>query len=280
MVRVEIALHEDGTMAEFERVMSSLAGDIGTMGARAFPATAAAFGRAAREVQRAWQNWAMGGSLDGAEDIRSVSPRLAQSIRIEDRGAFHKVVGTDSRQMERIQEGQPEIRMKEVPNWIMGRKSRITNPNDPGKPHLPYLIIPFRWGTPNRDGSARAHFTLANTIPLEVYKMVRQKRRFARSERLSTTHLEPNASGEMVERSEYDWGDAVDGGGNVSGLYAFSDVGRGSTYLTFRVISANSKAAWVRREVPPNDVAGALARSMEPRVNEMVKAALEADLGL
>lgn len=270
MVRISVVLQDE----ELNRLMSIFQGMSGNVGEKSFPNTFRAQKVAARSVQRAWQNWARGGSLDGAADIKSASPKLASSIKVNQMNDLSAEIYTESPQMQQIQEGTPDYDMKNE-HYYKGRKSRVS------KDGIPYVIIPLAWGTPNKDGSHKAHFSAANTIPMQVYQMVKQKNSFKRSERTDVTHLEPNARGEMIERHEYNWGDVVDGvSGNVSGLYAFPDINKGSKYFTFRIISANTEEGWVRKGVPANDVTGALARKFEPMYQEMMKAALEADLDL
>ena len=270
MVRISVVLQDE----ELNRLMSIFQDMSGNVGEKSFPNTFRAQKAAARSVQKAWQDWARGGSLDGAENIKSASPKLASSIKTESKGDLSSEIYTDSPQMEKIQKGTSDYDMKNE-HYYKRRKSRVS------KDGIPYVIIPLAWGTPNKDGSHKAHFSAGNTIPMQVYQMVKQKSSFKRSERTGGTHLEPNARGEMIERHEYNWGDMVDGvSGNVSGLYAFPDVKKGSKYFTFRIISANTKEGWVRKGIPANDVVGALARATEKQVNDMLQAGLEADLDL
>ena len=141
------------------------------------------------------------------------------------------------------------------------------------------MIIPFRWGTPNKDGSARAHF--GNTIPLEVYKIL-QSRKFRKSETTENTHPEANFKGENIERAEYDWGDRIkdEDAGNANGMVKMRS-NTGSTYFTFRVISAKSpESAWVRKEVPANDVVSAVEKTTRQNVEDILEAGLEQDLGI
>ena len=270
MIRVSVDLNDD----LISQLKENLAGLSGGAGAKAMPGTSRAFNMAAKLIQKSWQNWAMGGSLVGAEDIKNPNPRLASSIHITKASDFDINIETDSRFMERIQNGSPEFDMKT--KYPYGKKSRIAQKGK--NKGVPYLIIPFRWGTPNRDGSARAHF--GNVIPLEVYKIL-QSRKFRRSETTGGTHPESNFSGENIERAEYDWGDRIkdDDLGNANGMVKMRS-NTGSTYFTFRVISANSPSgSWVRKEVPPNDVVGAVEKTTRKNVEDLLQAGLEQDLG-
>ena len=171
--------------------------------------------------------------------------------------------------------GSPEFDMKT--KYPYGNKSRVTQSGK--NKGVPYLIIPFRWGTPNKDGSARAHF--GNTIPLEVYKIL-QSRKFRKSETTENTHTEANFKGENIERAEYDWGDRIkdEDAGNANGMVKMRS-NTGSTYFTFRVISAKSpESAWVRKEVPANDVVSAVEKTTRQNVEDILEAGLEQDLGI
>ena len=281
MITVNVALSED----TLSLLRSQLTAFSGGNGSRVLPETSRAFNMAAKLIQKSWQNWALGGSLMGAENIKNPSPRLAGSIHIKRLNDFDFSIETDSRYMERIQNGSPEFDMKT--KYPYGRKSRVAKSGK--NKGVPYLIIPFQWGTPNKNGEARAHF--GNVIPCEVYKILKS-RKFSKSQRTENTHIEPNASGENIERPEYTWGDRItvddvltaagDEGisDNVFGMVKMKAKGK-STYFTFRVISVNSPPnSWKRKAVPPSDVVGAVERTTRKNVEEFIQEGLEQDLGL
>lgn len=235
------------------------------------PRAKAAFDMAAKLIQKSWQNWAMGGSIAGAEDIKNPSPNLTRSIKIRRIGDFDISIETDSSYMDRIQNGTAEFDMKDT--YPYGKKSRVS------KKGIPYLIIPFQWGTPNSSGGARAHF--GNTITQEVYAILKS-RKFKKSMRKTDTHIEPNYQGENIERSEYDWGDRFndEDAGNMNGMVRMKANSK-STYFTFRVISANSPAnSWKRKAVPPNDVVSAVEKATRKDVEALLQEGLEQELGL
>lgn len=267
MIKVNVDLDQE----LLSQLRSSLAGLTGGTGANTMPGTARAFSYAAKLIQKSWQNWAMGGALMGAENIKNPNPRLASSIRIRKTSDFDISIETDSRYMEQIQNGTPEFDMKT--KYPYGNKSRVS------KKGVPYLIIPFRWGTPNKNGGARAHF--GNTIPLEVYKIL-QSRKFKKSETTENTHPEANYKGKDIEHAEYNWGDRIndEDAGNANGMVKMKS-NTGSTYFTFRVISAKSpERAWVRKEVPANDVLSAIKNTTKENVENIIEAGLQQDLGI
>jgi hypothetical protein len=251
---------------------------LATLGAKAFPAGRAAFNASANLIQSQWQAWAMGGSLDGIPEIKSPSANLARSIKIRKISAFDVNIESESIQAQRIEEGTDELDMKTTHPF--GNKSRVS------KEGVPYLIIPFRWGTPNKEGGARAHFK--NVIPQNMYSAVlafkmETSRRKVDDSGKAIMSIEKNYRGQNIERSTYDWGGRIKADGNVNGLVSFPDESKkkGSTYFTFRIISRNSpEGSWIRKAVPPVDVTGALERTTRPVVEDMIRAGLEADLGV
>lgn len=262
MIKVEVHLEEEQ--------LEQLTAHLEHFGKTAFPEASNAFKMAARRIQTAWQGWAMGGELDGAEPIKNPSPNLVRSIKIEQHGNFETEIYTESPYMTQIQNGQEKFDMKETHPY--GQKSRVS------KKGVPYLIVPFRWGTPNDKGGKRARFS--NFMETDIHSLVKGKKKFGRSLENGGWHYEKNFAGEEVARAEYDWGDRLEAGGNMNGLVAFPDA-KGSTYFTFRIISAKSpRDSWIRKGVPANDVVGALERKYTPEVAEIVGEGLKADLGI
>ena len=278
MIKVDVTLSDDTLI----QLQSALIGFSGSNGGQIMPRTKTAFDMAAKLIQKSWQNWAMGGSVAGAADIRSPNPNLMRSIKIRRIGDFDVSIETDSPYMEQIEQGSPEIRMKEVPNWIKGKKSRVS------KKGKPFLIIPFQWGTPNRSGGGRAHF--GNTMSQSLYKFLQEKH-FKKSTRTGEVKIEKNWDGDDIQRAGYTWGDrltfkdVLDAAGdegissNAVGMVRMLANSK-STYFTFRVISADSKAPWIRKAIPPNHVREALEQSLREQVNDLIHEGLEQDLGL
>ena len=279
MIKVDVTLSDD----TLSQLRSALAGLGSNSGGKVMPATKRAFNQAARLIQKSWQNWANGGSIAGAADIKNPNPRLASSIKLRSISDFDVSIETDSRYMERIQQGRDEIRMKDENSpWLKSRMTRvIQHGKNKGKP---YLIIPFRWGTPNDDGSPRAHFSVANTIDLKSYKILKH---FEMSKRNGGTHFEKNIYDEDVMRHDYDWGDRLSAedaaSENEAGMVRMLDDKKNrptSVYFTFRVISAQSKADWRIKAVPPNDVIGAIEKNLRSEVEGLIQEGLYQELGL
>lgn len=260
MIKVEVHFDEES--------IAALVAHLEHFGKTAFPEASNAFKMAARRIQTAWQGWAMGGELDGAEPIKNPSPNLVRSIKIEQHGNFEAEIYTESPYMTQIQNGQEEFDMKKTHPY--GRRSRVS------KKGVPYLIVPFRWGTPNDKGGKRARFS--NFMETDIHSLVKSKKKFGRSLENGGWHYEKNFAGEEVVRAEYDWGDRLEAAGNMNGLVAFPDA-KDSTYFTFRIISAKSpEDSWIRQRVPANDVVGALESKYAPEVAEIVGEGVKVDL--
>jgi hypothetical protein len=244
----------------------------GFFGGGVAPATQKAFTTSARYIQRVWKGWAMGDPIEGIPDIKNPSQKLANSIKMNPVGPFIVDIITESPHMRRIVDGTPRVDMKET--YPYGRKSRVSEEG------IPYLIIPFRWGTPNKSGGKRAHF--GNVIPQPMYEMIKAMN-MKKSVKTANTHIEENYSGDQIERAEYVWGDRLEAEGNENGMVRMASEtrGGGSTYFTFRIISAKSPAgSWIRKAIPPVDVEGALSKTVTPVVEKMINSALEVDIGL
>ena len=265
MVSVDVTLSNN----LLNEIRAQLAAFAGKNGGEIAPATSAAVSTAAQIIQDTWRGWAEGKSIEGADDIRKANSRLAASITVRRNGSFDAEIGTDSPYMKRIQQGSPEYDMKKA--YPYGRKSRVS------KRGRPYLIIPFTWHTPNDEGGARAHGSLANTIPENLLSLVQSMRR---SYTTGETHIEKNARGENIARAEYSWGDRLKAEGNINGLVVMNSK-KHTAFTTFRVISVDSpKSSWIRKEIPANDVAAAVARATSSAVKEVIEKGLKADFGL
>jgi hypothetical protein len=273
MIRVKIDVDSD-LLQQLAYRLPSL------FGAGVAPATKQAFDTSARYIKGVWKGWAMGDPIAGIPKIKNPSQNLANSIRIKRNGPFDADIYTESEYAQRIQDGQPELDMKTTHPY--GKKSRVS------KEGIPYLIVPFRWGTPNKMGGARAHF--ANFIPVPMFESIKKYRPYKRlaiydKEGNITggeTHFETNYAGEDIERSDYNKGyDRYKGEGNMNGLVR---MGGGGGYFTFRVISAKQLVtrpySWVRKAVPPVDVVSAVENATRSVVEDMIQAGLEADIGL
>jgi hypothetical protein len=275
-------------MIKFEITLDSdLLQRMAAMGIKdSWPAAKAAFDASAKTIQGAWRGWALGGSLMGIPHISNPSTNLARSIKIRKNANFDVNIETDSAHAQRIRDGTPELDMKTTHPY--GKKSRVSKKTDEKHPGgIPYLIVPFRWGTPDGGDGARAHWK--NVIPqsmysaIQAFNMVKSIRLEKREDGTKAIHAEKNFRGAPIERSEYDWGERIRADGNIDGLVRMADQTQksGSTYFTFRIISAASpKESWIRKAVDSIDVESALEKATRPAVEEMIQAGFEADIGI
>ena len=274
MIKMNITVDSD-LLQQLANRLPSFAGQ------QAAPATSAAFETSTQLIRETWRGWAIGGPLKGVANIKRPSPSLYASIEINQTGPFNATIESSSPYAQRIQDGTPELDMKKT--HTIGPKSRVSRD---GKSS--YLIVPFRWGTPNEYGGARAHF--GNVIPQSVYPMAEAMEKSfileKRADGSKAVHVEKNAMGQDVERPEYQWGDRLQAGGNMNGMVRMGKEtkGGGSTYYTFRVISTKqiitNPDKWIRKAVEPVDVVGAVESVTRPLVEGIIEAGMRADMGI
>ena len=247
------------------------------MSEAALPNTAAAFNKAAILVRQMWTNYLMGSQqLSGIDFLSGVTSKMVQSIRAKQNGDFDHTVYSDNIQLERKTKGQKEVEYDMKQTHPYGNKSRVS------KKGIPYLIIPFRWGTPNKKGTKRAHFN--NFIPQANYETSVKGLKIS-AVNAAKKYFENNFRGESIERQGYDWAK----NGRLTEEQAWNDRSKGmvrmknitgSTYFTFRIISAKSPAnSWIYHKdaVPGVDVLAALERTAKPDIDRFIEQGIEAD---
>lgn len=222
-----------------------------------------AFDAVVYNIQQQWKNWASGSGDNDLPANPFPSTRLRQSIHTVYNHNFSATIKSDSLAMKRIIEGVSEYDMKKT--YPFGNKSRVS------KGGVPYLIVPFRWGTPNKAGTKRAHF--ASVVPQSLVSIARA---LATSSRLDTVHYESNAQGKQVLRSEYNWGGRIQKGdtdnANAVGMVRMANSGG---YFTFRVISAKSAVdKWIRKAKPGVPILDALIKANKDNAEEAINTAI------
>ena len=243
----------------------------------ALPNTANAFQMAAQYVRNMWTGYLSGDQpLNGIEFMDGVTSAMVRSIRAQRNGDFDYTVLSDNRQLEEKTKGRKEVEYDMKQTHPYGKKSRVS------KKGIPYLIIPFRWGTPNGKGTKRAHFN--NFIPQKNYETSVKGLNLSAVDS-AKKYFEANFKGENIERQGYNW--AKNGrlkedqawDDRSVGMVRMKDV-TGSTYFTFRIVSAKSPAgSWIyhRDAKPAIDMMGALERTVKPKIDEMISAGIQAD---
>lgn len=270
-------------------ILAILQARLKVIGAGSMPVTKEAFKTASRIVQATWKGYANGEPIPGSPyRIQHPTGGYARSIMVKNAGPFDYTIYSESEIAKFLEDGTSELDMKTTHPY--GEKGRVANHGTKKNPRwVPYLIVPFRWGTPGAVG----HFR--NIIPEEIYSMIRlqiKKGQFVRTRVLPTTHTEPNFWGEQIQRAEYEgednqntWGSMLKGiGGNIEGLSAMmTDTARkrSTAYFTFRVISAESPAtSWIKPATPAMHITQHVANNTKNIVEEIIQEALKADLGV
>ena len=276
---IEVSL--EVTMEGMEFIQGLMANSLaGAIDSSVLPNTSASFYEAGKHVANVWNKYLAGeGTLDGIEPLEKPIPPKDVKIKVTQNSDFDVSVKSDSERLRKIQEGENPVYYDMKQTHPYGRKSRVSAKG------IPYLIIPFRWGTPNGKGTKRRW---NNVIPQADYETNVKALALSRTNK-DKVHFEVNAKNQDILRAGYDW--ARKNGRlkvteawepNAVGMVRMKDV-TGSTYFTFRIISAKSPAgSWLywKDGKNPVDMMGALERTVNKKVNEIVEKGLKADLGL
>ena len=247
--------------------------------AAALPNTANALAQAAKYVHNMWTGYLTGSQpLNGIDFMSGVTSAMVRSIRSRYNGDLSYTIYSDSRQLEQKTHGSKEVEYDMKQTHPYGKKSRVS------KKGIPYLIIPFRWGTPNQKGTKRAHFN--NVIPQASYETSVKGLAMSSVNELKK-YFEANVRGESIQRQGYDWAkfgrlkeDQAWDDRSV-GMVRMKDMATGkSTYFTFRIISAKSpENSWIYHKdaIPAIDMMNALIRTVKPQVESMLREGVKAD---
>jgi hypothetical protein len=246
----------------------------------AFPNTDAAFAMAAQKVRQMWVGFLDGSvSLPGVETPDKVTSAMVKSIRTRDETnekEFAQVIFSDNRQLSELENGTKAVEYDMKKTHPYGNKSRVS------KRGIPYLIIPFRWGTPNQKGTKRAHFN--NVIPQKNYETSVKALALSAVNELKN-YYEDNAKGQSIQRKGYDWAkfgrltDDQAWDDRSVGMVRMKDV-TGSSYFTFRIISAKSPASsWIYKKPAKAGInyMSALEQAARPEVERIISQGLKAD---
>ena len=246
----------------------------------ALPNTDAAFQRAAQKVRQMWIGYLEGSvQLPGVETPDRVTSAMVKSIRTENKTTdqeFFHTISSDNRQLEQLQNGQKEVEYDMKQTHPYGKKSRVS------KKGVPYLIIPFRWGTPNQKGTKRARWN--NVIPKAAYETNVKGLEISAVNEMKK-YFEANFHGENIQRQGYDWAkngrlkeeDAWDD--RSVGMVRMKDI-TGSSYFTFRIVSAKSPASsWIYHKdaKPAVKYMEALEAAARPEVEKIIEQGIKAD---
>jgi hypothetical protein len=279
-------------IAENSPHLAAMQYHLAKFGQRSMPATEDAMKGVAEYIQEVWQGFAYGGDLDGVEKLKNPSWKYARSIRFHRLGPFQYEIFSESKIAQRIEEGTPEHDMKKTHPF--GPRSRVSEKG------IPYLIIPFRWGTPEGKNGQRVGFK--NIMPESVYSAVKKFKKMrtlvsadsgektptmkgAYSDVSTKKTMYPNSAG----RASYNKGygrlkaNLAENKNQVGMVRSTDDTGkdRAGGYFTFRIISAKSPASsWIRPAESPRKVRKAVVDHSRSFIEATVSAAIAEDLGL
>lgn len=240
------------------------------------PQTEAALSNGARMIQGVWQDYASGKKdLAGVPAMKRPSYDYAAGVKIKQDNTLSYTVSNNSKAAAFLEYGTSGYDMKSTHPY--GEKSRIAlhwNKKSKTMERVPYLIIPFSWGTPKV-------VTFRNVMNEDIYQ---EAKKLEKSVVLQETHFEDNWAGEPVERHEYAFTDRLkteNSSAYENGMVRMADTATGkSSYFTFRIISARSpKMSWLIKGIPARHVTEGLAKECMPHVINSVQEALKADLG-
>jgi len=264
-------------LSELKALSDQFAQTVENAPSAALPNTAVAFQRAAQYVRNMWTGYLSGGQpLDGIDYMDGVTSAMVRSIRMKQNADFDYTVYSDNRQLEERTQGRKEVEFDMKQKYPYGRKSRVSQKG------IPYLIIPFRWGTPNEKGTKRAHFN--NVIPQKAYNTAVKGLNIS-AVNSAKKYFEANFKGDSIARQGYDWAkngrltEDMAWDDRSVGMVRMKDV-TGSTYFTFRIISAKSPAgSWIyhRDGKPGVDMMAALERTVKPEIDRLISEGVQAD---
>ncbi len=266
-------------LSELKNLTEKFAKTIENAPAAALPNTANAFAQASKLVHNMWTGYLRGEQpLNGIDFMSGVTSSMVRSIRERYKGDLEYEIYSDNIQLEKKVHGSKEVEYDMKKTHPYGKKSRMS------KKGIPYLIIPFRWGTPNQKGTKRAHFN--NVIPQASYETSVKGLKMSKVN-IDKNYFEANVKGENIERQGYNWAkfgrltedQAWDD--RSIGMVRMKDMASGkSTYFTFRIISAKSPDnSWIYHKdaIPAVDMMGALVRTAKPEVDKLISEGLKAD---
>lgn len=265
MVKIEITV-DNPILNDLVYLAKKIGGNAG------LPATDTAFKNQANKIADAWRAYAVKEeSIAGVPDMKHASNNYTKGVKVKKENTFSYTISNDSPAAPLLEYGTTGYDMKKTHPY--GKKSRVS------KDGIPYLIVPFSWGTMGTVTS------FSNTMTESIEDIAK---RLKKSKVLEETKLEDNFSGESIERHTYDWGNSISIDNalqgdmeniNAIGMVRMANKTGGSTYFTFRVISARSpKNSWINKGIVARHVTEGLKNKYMKDVEEEIKKAMEIDI--
>ena len=265
MVKMEITV-DNPILNDLVYLSKKIGGNVG------LPATKTAFSMEAKKIADTWKAYASKNeSIAGVPDMKHASQDYMKGVKVKKERGFSYVISNESSIAPLLEYGTNGYDMKKTHPY--GKKSRVS------KKGIPYLIVPFSWGTVGTVTS------FSNTMTESIEAIAK---RLKKSNVREETKIEENFFGDAVERHTYNWkesisyGDAFEGkveNINAIGMVRIANKARGSTYFTFRVISARSpKGSWINKGIPARHVTEGLKKQYMQEIEAEIKKAMEIDI--
>jgi hypothetical protein len=246
------------------------------------PMTEAATKAAANHIMEQWHGFAQGGDLDSVEKLKKPNRWYFESIKSKKLGPLTYEIYSDAPIADWIENGTRSFDMKQT--HTKGPRSRIS------KKGVPYLIVPFQWGTPNT-------VKFGSVMTQSVYSIIKKFEKMRTLVGADNSNIKtPNnqTPSRMVGRAQYNKGydrltgmeidGTVEEKTKMNGMVRAEDStgkNRASGYFTFRVISAKSRpGSWINPGMKARHVTEAVVRKTKAPVSEMINEALRGDLNL
>ena len=231
-------------------------------------------------AQQATSNWIE--AVRRAKLWSGEKDAYAATIRFEMTGDFSAVVMSDYKHAEEIETGRPARDLKKMLGTSL--KVRLTSKGSR------YLIIPFRHGTPgnNAHGPSMPQHVHDIAKDLKPSKVTGQKQRLSGTGAMDTKTKKYLT----VNQNTYSWGGRLPAGSmgpnmkgksdRFAGMVKFDTSTPGgaksSSYMTFRVMSENSKG-WIIPPQPGLHLAENVAKEMQPMAERVFQEAVKRTLG-
>ena len=263
--------------------------------AEALPSLAYAVRELAEQAHAQWVSYAMGAPLPNGLIIQNRTGEYARSILLHQTGPFSAEVATTLPYAQAIEDGMPKRDLKKILDY--SNKVRVS------KKGKRYLIIPFRWNTPNSvlgrampepvynwwqgEGRERSHITGTHQRIVGHGPEGLNAHRFdIKTRQLMTTPGRTYSWGSRLGKSDLAaMGVTGRQATRMVGMVAFrnpsaaSAGGKDGKYLTFRVLSESAKAgSWQSPAVPGKHPARVVTEALTPVAEKAFQRALQVDI--
>ena len=278
MIRVDLR-PEDETLAN---ILSNLE----FVSSKSLPATFKAFKMVSALVQYTWKSYASGRPIKGSSmRLKNPTGAYKNSIKTRFLSPFNHEIYSDSPIALYLEKGTQEYDMKKTHPY--GKQSRIVKKTVKKRGVIirkkgdPYLIIPFRHGVPGTQSYA--------PLPEQVFQQIERILKADEdlmSKRIKGRTFDPNFKGELIPRAKYNWGARFKGMGfdQMEGLVVMdtsSPKEKRSSYMTFRVISANSPAMkWIVKARPAMNITRHVVENTKEKMKKLIESGVRQDLGI